>query len=327
MYVDKKLDGVKAVQTLSRLNRTHPGKTDTFVLDFVNNAEDIRAAFKPFYEQSWAQPTDPNILFNLKTRILDAGVIDADEIDHRRRRAPDERRRPPRDPLRPDRPRRRPIPRHSTKDDREDFRTALRDYVRLYAFLAHVVPFTSHRHGAALPLRQDPAHPPAQGRRRRGPRPRPTPPSSPTSASRRANLTNASLATVTDDESETDGTHRRRTRQTARRPHRDDSPRSSRSSTNGSGSTSPRPTSCSSSRSRPRSSNNTRAQAVAANNDLDQFMTVFDDLLEGVIIDRHTANDALLTAFLDKPEFREALTSMIGNEFYKTIRATSGGAS
>ena len=53
---------------------------------------------------------------------------------------------------------------------------------------------------------------------------------------------------------------------------------------------------------------NERAQAVATNNDIDQFMTVFDGLLEGVIIDRHAANDALLTAFLDKPDFRETLT-------------------
>ena len=42
MYVDKRLSGVQAVQTLSRLNRTHPGKEDTFVLDFVNNAEDVQ---------------------------------------------------------------------------------------------------------------------------------------------------------------------------------------------------------------------------------------------------------------------------------------------
>ena len=50
MFVDKKLKGVKAVQTLSRLNRICPGKTDTFVLDFVNTAEDIKAAFEPYYE-------------------------------------------------------------------------------------------------------------------------------------------------------------------------------------------------------------------------------------------------------------------------------------
>ena len=50
MFVDKPLSGVKAVQTLSRLNRTCPGKTDTFVLDFVNNADDIQTAFQPFYQ-------------------------------------------------------------------------------------------------------------------------------------------------------------------------------------------------------------------------------------------------------------------------------------
>ena len=57
-----------------------------------------------------------------------------------------------------------------------------------------------------------------------------------------------------------------------------------------------------------------------------QFMTVFDDLLEGVIIDRHTANDALLTAFLDKPDFREALTRMMGEAVYKAVRESGGAA-
>lgn len=50
MFVDKKLTGVKAVQTLSRLNRTMSGKEDTFVLDFVNTAEEIQKAFQPYYE-------------------------------------------------------------------------------------------------------------------------------------------------------------------------------------------------------------------------------------------------------------------------------------
>ena len=52
MYVDKKLDGLQAVQTLSRLNRICPGKEDTFILDFVNEAEDIKEAFKPYYEKT-----------------------------------------------------------------------------------------------------------------------------------------------------------------------------------------------------------------------------------------------------------------------------------
>jgi hypothetical protein len=50
-------------------------------------------------------------------------------------------------------------------------------------------------------------------------------------------------------------------------------------------------------------------------------MTVFDDLLEGVMIDRHGGNDALLTAILDKPGFRETVTRMIGKEFYEKIRS------
>src|SRR5438132_3704665 len=52
MYVDKRLSGIQAVQTLSRLNRTHTGKEDTFVLDFVNEPEEIREAFQPYYEQT-----------------------------------------------------------------------------------------------------------------------------------------------------------------------------------------------------------------------------------------------------------------------------------
>ncbi|MBI4652381.1 type I restriction endonuclease subunit R, partial [Candidatus Desantisbacteria bacterium] len=63
MYVDKRLDGVKAVQTLSRLNRKCPGKEDTFVLDFVNKREDILAAFQPYYEQTQIETTtDPKKL-------------------------------------------------------------------------------------------------------------------------------------------------------------------------------------------------------------------------------------------------------------------------
>lgn len=81
MYVDKELSGVKAVQTLSRLNRTHPGKSDTFVLDFANSAEDIVAAFAPFYEQTTATPTDPNLLYTWQRTLEDAGVLDKTEMD------------------------------------------------------------------------------------------------------------------------------------------------------------------------------------------------------------------------------------------------------
>src|SRR5690606_22872516 len=81
MYVDKKLAGVKAVQTLSRLNRMHPGKEDTFVLDFANTAEEIQAAFEPFYEESLSTPTEPNILYAMEHDLGAAGVLSREEMD------------------------------------------------------------------------------------------------------------------------------------------------------------------------------------------------------------------------------------------------------
>jgi type I restriction enzyme, R subunit len=63
MYVDKKLGGVNAVQTLSRLNRTHPEKKGTMVLDFANESDEIKAAFEPYYETTLlSEATDPNLL-------------------------------------------------------------------------------------------------------------------------------------------------------------------------------------------------------------------------------------------------------------------------
>ena len=69
MYVDKRLDGITAVQTLSRLNRTYPGKELTFVLDFVNDVETIRKAFEPYYETTELLATpDPNLIYDLQNR-------------------------------------------------------------------------------------------------------------------------------------------------------------------------------------------------------------------------------------------------------------------
>ncbi|KPU42706.1 type I restriction enzyme [Oxobacter pfennigii] len=70
MFVDKKLSGLKAVQTLSRLNRTMKGKDDTFVLDFVNSAEDILTSFQPYYEAAILEKeTDPNVIYDLKNSL------------------------------------------------------------------------------------------------------------------------------------------------------------------------------------------------------------------------------------------------------------------
>ena len=82
MFVDKKLSGVKAVQTLSRLNRTTRGKDSTFVLDFVNNAEDIQKSFEPYYEATvLEQATDPNVLYDLKNTLDKYRIYTQMEID------------------------------------------------------------------------------------------------------------------------------------------------------------------------------------------------------------------------------------------------------
>ena len=82
MYVDKKLAGVNAVQTLSRLNRTCTGKNDTFVLDFVNAAEEIHAAFAPYYETAQlAGVSDPNIIHDLQNKLDDAQIYSEAEVE------------------------------------------------------------------------------------------------------------------------------------------------------------------------------------------------------------------------------------------------------
>jgi len=82
MYVDKRLAGIQAVQTLSRLNRAHPGKDTTYVLDFVNEAEDVLAAFKAYHTTAeLATTTDPNLVFNLRAKLDAAGHYDDYEVD------------------------------------------------------------------------------------------------------------------------------------------------------------------------------------------------------------------------------------------------------
>lgn len=82
MYVDKKFGGLQCVQTLSRLNRTMKGKTDTFVLDFVNNPLDVQESFKPFYEGTILEgETDPNKLYSIKDNIDEYQLFNDDDIN------------------------------------------------------------------------------------------------------------------------------------------------------------------------------------------------------------------------------------------------------
>ncbi|MGP0058442.1 MAG: type I restriction endonuclease subunit R [Beijerinckiaceae bacterium] len=82
MYVDKALSGIKAVQTLSRLNRAHPQKYDVFVLDFMNDTETIRASFETFYRTTiLSDETDPNRLHDLKANLDGYQVYDPAQIE------------------------------------------------------------------------------------------------------------------------------------------------------------------------------------------------------------------------------------------------------
>lgn len=83
MIVDKKLRGVKAVQTLSRLNRTHPDKQDTFIIDFVNSKEDILKAFQPFYQEtSLAQEINTDLIYKTQKMLREFKIYDDSDIEN-----------------------------------------------------------------------------------------------------------------------------------------------------------------------------------------------------------------------------------------------------
>lgn len=82
MYVDKRLAGIQAVQTLSRLNRAHPGKDTTYVLDFVNEPQEVLEAFQTYYETaSLEDVTDPHLVYQLRSKLDSAGFYDSFEVD------------------------------------------------------------------------------------------------------------------------------------------------------------------------------------------------------------------------------------------------------
>lgn len=141
MYVDKKLGGVNAVQTLSRLNRTHPAKEETMVLDFANEAETIQEAFQPYYERTTLKEgTDPNLLYDLEHQIREYGIITDEDLDAFARIWFDENGEQKDLHSILD----RCVERYKTVSDEEqnDFRKRVSKYVRLYAFLAQVISFS-----------------------------------------------------------------------------------------------------------------------------------------------------------------------------------------
>jgi type I restriction enzyme R subunit len=140
MYVDKKLGGVNAVQTLSRLNRSHPLKKDTFVLDFANTAEDIEKAFKPYFESTiLGEATDPNKLFDLQDALDNYQVYTKEQVVEFSNKILAN---VPVDQLHAILDNSTAIFRNDLEEEQQaDFRAKVKTYVRLYIFLSQIVPF------------------------------------------------------------------------------------------------------------------------------------------------------------------------------------------
>ncbi len=140
MYVDKKLGGVNAVQTLSRLNRSHPLKEDTFVLDFANTVEDIEKSFKPYYENTiLGEGTDPNKLFDLQDALDNFQVYGREQVEEFSNKILAN---VPVDELHDILDQSSKIFREELEEDKQaDFRAKVKTYVRLYIFLSQIVDF------------------------------------------------------------------------------------------------------------------------------------------------------------------------------------------
>lgn len=147
MYVDKKLSGVKAVQTLSRLNRTCPGKEDTFVLDFANDRQSILDSFQPYYEiTSVTEETDVNHLYDLKARLDDFQLYWTQEIEALANVYfnPKTKLNNPKDQkylyafTDPAVDRFKAL---NEKEIQDEFKKGLRSWTNLYAFLSQIMPF------------------------------------------------------------------------------------------------------------------------------------------------------------------------------------------
>ena len=142
MYVDKKLGGVQCVQTLSRLNRTTSGKTQTFVLDFVNEPEEIKDGFQRFYQSTILEgETDPNQLYDTRRKIKDFNLYTDQDVN----RFCQEFYKPDRDEGAL-----HPMLDHvvdkfisiEDEDTKEDFRSKIQSYIRMYGYLSQLVTLT-----------------------------------------------------------------------------------------------------------------------------------------------------------------------------------------
>jgi type I restriction enzyme R subunit len=142
MYVDRRLSGLQAVQTLARLNRIYPSKERTYILDFRNTVDEIKDAFKPYYNVTQLEDiSDPNQVYNLEARLKAFGILDSAEIDRfidrflRATKRTDER--PVLEGIV-----RQAVTRFTEnldENDQEEFRQVLSSFLRFYSFIAQVV--------------------------------------------------------------------------------------------------------------------------------------------------------------------------------------------
>ena len=142
MYVDKKLGGVQCVQTLSRLNRTTSGKTQTFTLDFVNEPDEVRESFQRFYQSTILDgETDPNRLYDTQREIYDFHLYTHEDVNRFCEVFYDPNRdegnlHPILDQI---------VDRFKSIEDeesREEFRSQIQSYIRLYGYLSQIVTFS-----------------------------------------------------------------------------------------------------------------------------------------------------------------------------------------
>jgi type I restriction enzyme R subunit len=142
MYVDKVLSGIQAVQTLSRLNRAHPMKHDTFVLDFMNDADTIRDAFEPYYRTTLlAEESDPNKLHDLKADLDAAQVYSPEQMEELARLYLKGTDRDRLDPILD-----ACVAAYNTslnEDGQVAFKGKVKAFLRTYGFLSQVLPYTN----------------------------------------------------------------------------------------------------------------------------------------------------------------------------------------
>ena len=141
MYVDKVLTDVKAVQTLSRLNRCHPKKRDTFVLDFANEADDIQKSFQRFYKTTiLSKETDPNKLNELLMQIEEANIYTEEEVRELNEKYWSNAPRETLDPIV-----NKAVERFKALDENAQITTksSIKGFLRTYPFIAAVMPFKS----------------------------------------------------------------------------------------------------------------------------------------------------------------------------------------